>query len=135
MGETDFTGGEDKKVFFDPKKDFMGPLTLAAAVEKGGVEDQRVKVDSSRLVVFGNAEVLGNNEYRLSEGVSSDLTINILNWLLDREEVIGIPPKEKKEVTLSLDEKQLRSIALSVMVFLPGIVAFLGLISFWQRRS
>ena len=134
-GAVDYTGGDDKKVFFDPKKDHIGPLNLALAVEQGGVEDKRVKVDSSRLVIVGNAELLGDNAYRTSEGVSGDLTVNILNWLLDREDMIGIPPKEKKNVTLSLDDKQLRNIALGVMVFLPGIVAFLGLISFWQRRS
>ena len=54
---------------------------------------------------------------------------------VDREDVIGIPPKEKKNITLSLDEKQLRNIALAVMAILPGIVAFFGLLNFWQRRS
>jgi ABC-type uncharacterized transport system involved in gliding motility auxiliary subunit len=87
------------------------------------------------MVVVGNAELLTNNCYRLSEGVSNDLTVNVLNWLLDREEMIGIPPKEKKNTTLSLDDKQLRTIALNVMVFFPGIVAFLGVIIWWQRRS
>ncbi len=133
-GETEISG-DDKQVFFDPKKDHIGPLTLAAAVEKGGVDDQRVKVDSSRLVVVGNAELLSNNAYRLSEGVSADITVNVLNWLLDREDVIGIAPKEKKNVTLSLNEKQLRDIALGVMVLLPGIVAFFGLMNWWQRRA
>ena len=94
-----------------------------------------MKVDSSRLVVVGNPELLGNNAYRMSEGVSNDLTINVLNWLLDREEMIGIPPKEKKSVTLSFDDKQLRNIALAVMVFIPCIVAFFGLLTWWQRRS
>jgi hypothetical protein len=134
-GETDLAGGDEKQVFFDPKKDHMGPLTLAAAVEKGGVEDQRVKVDSSRLIIIGNAELLGANAYRLSEGISIDFTISALNWLLDREELIGIAPKEKKNVTLSLSEKQLGNIALGVMGIIPGIVAIFGLLSWWQRRS
>ena len=134
-GETDLSGGENKNVFFDPKRDHMGPLNLAVAVEKGAVQDERVKVESSRLVVVGNAELLGNNAYRLSEGASTDLTVNILNWLLDREEVIGIPPKEKKSLTISLDEKQLRNIALGVMGIVPGIVALFGLLVWWQRRS
>ncbi len=134
-GETDLSGGEDKQTFFDPKKDHMGPLTLAAAVEKGGVEDKRVKMDSSRLIVFGNAELLSNTSYRQTEGVSADLTINGLNWLLDREDLIGIAPKEKKNVTLSLNEKQLRDIALGVMVVIPGLVAFFGLLSWVQRRA
>jgi len=133
-GETDVATG-DEKVFFDPKKDHMGPLNLAVAVEKGGVEDKRVKMDSSRLVVVGNAELLGNSEYRLSEGVSNDLTVNVLNWLLDREDVMGIPPKEKKNVTLSFDEKQLSALKLTFMGIIPGIVALFGLINWWMRRS
>ena len=128
-GATDLSGGEDKQVFFDPKKDHIGPLTLAVAVEKGAVQDERVKVDSSRLIVIGNAELLNNSAYRLSEGVSNDLTVNILNWLLDREEVIGIPPKEKKNLTISLDEKQTRNIALGVMGVVPGHCRFV-----WSHR-
>jgi hypothetical protein len=134
-GETEFGTSDDKQIFFDPKKDHIGPLTLAAAVEKGGVEDQRVKVDSSRLIVVGNAELLGNNARRLSEGISTDLTVNALNWLLDREELSGIAPKEKKNVTLSLNEKQLRDIALGVMVIIPGLVALFGVLNWWQRRA
>ncbi|MDR3406256.1 MAG: Gldg family protein [Chthoniobacter sp.] len=133
-GETNLTSGDDK-VFFDPKKDHIGPLNLAVAVEKGGVEDQRVKMDSSRLVVVGNAELLGNNDYRLSEGVSADITVNVLNWLLDREDVMGIPPKEKKNVTLSFDEKQLFNLKLTLMGIIPGIVALFGLFNWWLRRS
>ncbi|HEY3897252.1 MAG TPA: GldG family protein [Chthoniobacter sp.] len=134
-GSTDLSGGEGKKVFFDPKRDHMGPLNIAVAVEKGGVEDQRVKMDSSRLVAVGNGEMLGNNAYRLSEGASLDITINVLNWLLDREDVIGIPPKEKTTLTISLDEKQLRNIAIWVMGIVPGIVALFGLIVWSQRRA
>ncbi len=133
-GETDIITA-DKQVTFDPKKDHMGPLVLAAAVEKGGVEDQRVKVDSSRLIVVGNAQLLGVGGYRSSEGISVDFTVSALNWLLDREELIGIAPKEKKNVTLSLNEQQIASIGLTVMGIIPGIVAVFGLLNWWQRRS
>ena len=133
-GETDLTG-DDTQAGFDPKKDHMGPLHLALAVEKGGVDDDRVKVETSRLIVIGNAELLGLNANRLSEGVSIDLAVNALNWLLDREELIGIPAKEKKNVILQLEDKQLRSIGIAVMAIIPGIVALLGLLNWSQRRS
>ncbi len=133
-GETDLTA-PDEQVFFDAKKDNAGPLNLALAVERGGVIDDRVKIETSRLVVLGNAEVLGIGARRLSEGITGDLAVNALNWLLDREEIIGIPAKEKKNVTFSLDEKQMGSIAIAVMVILPGIVALFGLLTWWQRRS
>ncbi len=133
-GETDLTG-DDSQVFFDPKKDHLGPLHLALAVERGGVADDRVKLEASRLVVVGNAEMIGAKAQRLSEGVTGDLAVNALNWLLDREELIGIAAKEKKNVTLTLEDAQLRNIGIGVMGLVPGIVAVFGLLNWWQRRS
>ena len=133
-GETDLTGDE-AQAGFDRNKDHDGPLHLALAVEKGGVADERVKVETSRLIVVGNAELLGLNANRLTEGVSIDLAVNALNWLLDREELMGIPAKEKKNVTLTLEDKQLHSIGIAVMAIIPGIVALFGLLNWWQRRS
>jgi hypothetical protein len=132
-GETDYATSDDRTPFLDTKKDHMGPLTIAAAAERGGVDG--VKVETSRLVVTGNAEMLGVNGYRQSEGVTVDFAINALNWLLDREELIGIPPKEKKNVTLVLTEKQIGNIALTVMGLVPGLAAMFGLLNWWSRRS
>jgi hypothetical protein len=134
-GETDNAGDSDRAPYFDTKKDHIGPLTLAAAVEQGGVADERVKVDTSRLFVVGNSELITNNGYRLSEGITMDLSVNALNWLLDRDEVVGIAPKEKKNIALTLDEKQLGQIAMAVMGIIPGFAAFLGFLSWWLRRA
>ncbi len=134
-GETDPIDNAERPAFFDPKKDHIGPLNIAVAAEKGGVADRRVKVDTSRLIVVGNAELLTNNAYRLSEGINIDFAVNALNWLLDREELVGIPPKEKKSVALSLNETQLRNLALALMVGVPGFVALLGFLNWWQRRA
>ena len=133
-GETDLTSG-DEKVFFDPKKDHIGPLNIGIAVEKGGVDDKRVKMDSSRLFVVGNAEMLTDKAAQTSETFTANLSVNVLNWLLDREELIGIPPKEKKSVTISLTEKQMGNLAWGVILLLPGIVAFFGVINWLQRRA
>lgn len=134
-GETDPVESEERPAFFDPAKDHIGPLTIAVAAEKGGVADRRVKVETSRLVVIGNAELLSNNAYRLAEGINLDVAVNALNWLLDREELAGIPPKEKKNIALSLNETQLRNLAIAVMAGVPGFVALLGLLNWWQRRT
>ena len=95
-GETNNTGEESAAA--PEKSDHMGALTLAAAVEQGGVADERVKVETARLFVAGNAELISNNGFRLSEGVTMDVAVNALNWLLDREAVAGIPPKEKNVI-------------------------------------
>lgn len=134
-GETDPVESEARPAFFDPSKDHIGPLTIGVAAEKGGLADTRVKVETSRLVVIGNSELLSNNAYRLAEGINLDVAVNALNWLLDREELAGIPPKEKKSIALSLSEKELRNLALAVMAAVPGFVAMLGLLNWLQRRA
>lgn len=134
-GEVDPGESDERPAFFDPSRDHLGPLTIAVAAEKGGVADRRVKVETSRLVVIGNAELLGNSTYRLAEGINLDVAVNALNWLLDREELVGIPPKEKTSIALSISETELRNLALAVMAGVPGFVAMLGLLNWLQRRS
>ncbi|MHA3773451.1 GldG family protein [Verrucomicrobiota bacterium sgz303538] len=136
-GETEYVSGESGRtspVYFDPKKDHQGPLTVAAAVEKGALEDPRVKVDSARMVVVGNAGFLLDDGLRLSD-VGIDFAVNSINWLLNREQIAGIPPKPKEPVRLSLDEKKMGRLALTVLGLIPGAVAVIGFATWWQRRS
>jgi len=132
-GETDL-GGDLKTAFFDPKKDHAPPVTIAASVEKGALEDVRVKVETSRMIVIGNAEVLSDKEGRLAEGSTEDFAVNGLNWLLAHDEAIGIPPKEKKAVPTNLKEEQLSRIAWIVMGDIPVFFAVLGLL-IWAARG
>jgi hypothetical protein len=132
-GETDLTG-DLKNAYFDPKKDHPAPVTIGASVEKGAIEDVRVKVETARMIVIGNAEVLSDQEGRLTEGVTEDFVINALNWALAHEEAIGIPPKEKKTVTINLDEKQLMGIVWITMYCIPFFFAAIGLI-IWAMRG
>ncbi|MGV3532064.1 MAG: GldG family protein, partial [Chthoniobacteraceae bacterium] len=134
-GETEFKSGESKPVYFDPQKDKIGPVTIGAALEKGAMEDPRVKVETARMVFFGNAGFLTDDGLRLSE-VGIDLAMNALNWITNRDEMIaGIAPKEKKPVSLHLDEKQLGILLLTVLGIIPAIVGLIGFATWWQRRA
>jgi hypothetical protein len=132
-GETEYKGAKETP-FFDPKKDHQGPLTLAAAVEKGALADARVKVETSRLIAVGNAGWLTDEGLRQAE-VGVDFAMNSLNWLLNREQLIGIPPKTKEPVRLDLNESKLSKLAFTVIVLIPGIVAALGFGVWLVRRS
>jgi hypothetical protein len=57
-----------------------------------------------------------------------------LNWLLNREDLIGIPPKAEQQFTLNLTEDQLQKIELLVMVIMPVAVAMVGGVVWAQRR-
>jgi len=123
-----------QRIEFNEGKDAAGPLNVIAAAEKGGVEDDRVNLESSRLVVAGNADFL------LSDAVQQvrtnlDFTLASMNWLMAREELIGIVPKVKQSFRLDLSEKQVSRLSLLTMVLLPLSVATFGVFVWWRRRA
>ncbi len=132
-GETEFAGKKETP-FFDPKKDHQGPLTIAAAVEKGVVGDAQVKVETARMLVAGNAGWLTDDGLRIAE-VGIDFAMNSMNWLLNRETLIGIPPKAKEAVHLDLDETKLMKLAFTVILIIPGLVLPIGIGVWIMRRS
>lgn len=133
-GETEFVPRDPRTPTKDASKDHLGPLKLAVALEKGGIEDPRVKVETSRMVVVGNYAFVTNEGLRVSEA-GLDFSINAINWLINREHLAGIPPKPKQAVRLSLNEKQMGRLALTVIGIIPCIVAVLGSFAWWRRRA
>src|SRR5262249_33900585 len=117
----------------DPSREKEGPFSIAVAVEKGGVEG--VKVDTSRMVVVANADFLTDSGLQQSSS-ELDFGMNSINWNLSREQTVGvgIPPKEKKLVALTLNESAQRQLAGGLILALPGLVMVFGIISWLQRR-
>jgi hypothetical protein len=130
-GETKYQDMETTGVSYDPKEDISAPLTIAASAEKGALPDASVNVDTSRLIVTGNSDFVTNEA--LSEA-NVDFVVAGLNWLLNREELIGIPPKEEHQFSLNLTDDQMQKIELLVMVVMPVAVAMVGGFVWAQRR-
>ncbi|MEI6560806.1 MAG: GldG family protein [Verrucomicrobiota bacterium] len=126
-GETRYTENE---VFFDPKEDHIDPI-VAASAEKGAPVDDRVRLDSSRLIAVGSSAFLSNQTITEAD---MDFVLNSLNWLLDREEVIGIAPKTAHNLSLNLTQAQLSLMALLVMGAIPAGAGVLGIIVWLKRR-
>jgi len=132
-GKADYNVGQGDEIIFDPKKDRAQPLIIAASVEKGALNDTRVQVESARMIVAGNCEFIADAS--LSEANANlDFTLNGIDWLLDREELIGIAPKESKTFSLNLTDDQIGNIVLLTMFAMPGIIALFGLAVWWKRR-
>lgn len=130
-GETEYSPTGGSTVYFDPKKDKGPPLTLAASLERSAPTDTRVQIDSGRMVVVANSDFI--NSDALTEA-NVDFVLSCFNWLLNREDLIGIAPKPTRAFSLSLSDDQLQSIAVLVLVAIPSIAAFLGIISWIKRR-
>ena len=133
-GETDYYSDDETLLQFDPAKDKGEPLTIAASVEKGGSADERVQINSARLVVVGNSTFIQNNALTQDQQ-GLDFVSASLNWLLSREQMIGIAPKIPQTLTFSLDEKALSSLRWVILVLLPLVPALLGLVVWWRRRA
>jgi hypothetical protein len=130
-GETELGGGA--QVFYDATKDHAGPLTMAVAAEKGLLEDQRVKVETARMIVAGNTGFLTDEGVQLS-GVGIDFAVNAINWTFNREVIAGIPPKSKDKLKLSIDEEKMNWLAILVILCIPASVGAIG-VMVWVRRS
>lgn len=133
FAEKDYKTDDQAKFQADAKQSSNVPLTIGAAVEKGGSADQRVQMNSPRLVVVSNATFVEDNAITQDQQ-GLDFISGGVNWLLSREQLIGIAPKIPKPLTFSLSEEALRRLRWIVLVFMPLVPAVIGTLVWWQRR-
>jgi sterol desaturase/sphingolipid hydroxylase (fatty acid hydroxylase superfamily) len=75
----------------------------------------------------------GSNLHR--SGGSIAFFLNSINWLIDRQQLISIPPKEVRKFKLVIQKPDLDRLFFTVVGGLPGMVALLGILVWWRRRS
>jgi ABC-type uncharacterized transport system involved in gliding motility auxiliary subunit len=138
-GETDIAHLD--KVAKDAR-DVPGPVPLAVAVATG--TDKPADPDSPtpapkpnpqglRLVVFGDSDFADNQLLQANVGNSVMLS-GALDWLIQRDSLLGIPPKKTEQVHLSLSKSELRSVYLLSLLVLPGLGVVLGVWIYFRRR-
>jgi gliding motility-associatede transport system auxiliary component len=133
FAETDYNSDNQVKLQADAQKAADVPLTIAASAERGGSADARVQVNSSRLVAVSNATFVQDTAI-MQDQAALDFVSGAVNWLLSREQMIGIAPKIPKPLTFSLDPEALRRLFWIVLVLMPLIPAAIGTFVWWQRR-
>ncbi len=127
-GEVDWRTAGVNGVDYDAGKDRTENLVVAATVER----------NDSDLPEAGRLLVVSNAKYLLDDNItqqSADFTLAAVNWLLRREALVGIPPREMKLYTLTLPDTQLSQIFLLVVVAMPATAALAGLALWWRRRA
>jgi len=116
--------------------DTPGPAAVGIAVERstgaaGEASDESGGDTSYRMVVFGDSDFL--TDLDIANAGNSVLAANAFNWLVAREELVGIPPRDVEQVSLFLTQQQMRNLLLLVLIAMPG-AAILGGILVWRRR-
>ena len=131
-GETNYAPNQPKGVHYDDGIDHGQPLYVAASADRGGVEDDRVEVQTSRLIVAGSSQ-FAFDASATPQGM--DFLLSSINSLLDRGKLSGVTAKSVTHFALNLTDEQLRRIALCTMVVLPGLCGLAGILVWWRRRT
>ncbi|HEY0791139.1 MAG TPA: GldG family protein [Chthoniobacterales bacterium] len=118
---------------FVPGRDLPPPLTVGWVLEKGAIPDQRVQVAGSRMMVLGNADFISDAALNRS-AADGDFAVLILNWLTDRELLLGIPPKQPRFYSLDFSGGQLNFIFAVVVLGVPAVFGFAGFFVWLVRR-
>ncbi len=125
-GETDFAGLQaQQQPAFDPKADFAGPLTLAAAAEKSAT--------NSRVVVFGDAVFVSDKYFDFAG--NGDIFINSVDWAAQQANLINLTPHTPTTRTFN-PPGQLAFIVILIgsVIVVPGLVVAAGISNWLARR-
>jgi hypothetical protein len=131
-GETAYQPNQPGGVAYQDGIDNGQPLIIGASAVREAVENDRVGVQSSRLIV------MGSSQFAFNAGLSRpglDLLVGCVNSLIDRGSVSGITPKNATRFTLQLTDLQMSRLALLVVVGIPALAAALGLLVWLTRRA
>lgn len=131
-GETNYVPNASRGVRYEDGIDHGQPLTVAASADRGGVEDDRVEVQTSRLIVVGSSQ-FAFDASATPQGM--DFLLSSISSLLDRGKLTGVTAKSVTHFALNLTDGQLGRIALFAMVVIPGLSALAGLLVWWRRRT
>jgi hypothetical protein len=122
-GETNLADLETKVEKDD--KDVAGPVPLAVAAETGTVK-------RARVVVVGDADFASTGG--IANAANLYLLTSSVNWLLDREALVSIPPKSTDQVAVVLSRGDIARITLFVLLILPACAIGLGIVVWFRRR-
>ena len=117
-------------VTFRQGKDVRGPLSVAVSgsVSAGSGEQRK----EGRFVAMGTSSGAANS-YLGFQG-NRDLVMNMVNWLAADEDLISIRAKAPDSQTLTLNQKQMRTILLGGIFGLPLLIIAAGFTVWFRRR-
>jgi hypothetical protein len=116
---------------FTPETDLPGPVSLAMAAERRAASQLGINIPGGRVAVFGTRDLFVNRRIHALGNLT--LFFGTLNWMLDRDQMLAIPPRPIDSYQLTVSQAQLRHIALAFLL-VPGAVALFGIAVTWMRK-
>jgi len=119
------------RISYDADRDLAGPVPLATVAERRTGSRMDLNLPGGRLIAFGNGAIAANEHF--SQPGNRLLMANTVNWLLDRDELLNIPPRRIESMSLALTQDDLSMLAQRFLI-VPGALALLGLFVYLLRR-
>ncbi len=111
------------EIYFD-KNDIRGPLVLGAGIQAPGI---------GRLAVIGDSDFIRNRF--IDTGGNKDLILNVVNWLLYRENKVSVRAKQIKNTKIALGTSQQKLFYWLFSVIIPLLIIIFGLVIYFIKRS
>jgi hypothetical protein len=102
-------------------------------VEKGKIREVTAERGTTRLVVVGDSMFWGNQ--MLEAAGNRDFASLALNWLLDRSQLLAIPPRPIKEYKLIMTQSQMSAVRWILLAGMPASILLVGLLVSVRRRK
>lgn len=116
-----------------PGMDPPDRLGLIVASERLNVRDNLpFSVRGGKLVVFGSGDVIANGRI---DAASLHVMLNAVNWSVDRDHALAIPPRTIERFHLSLTSTDFTRLRYALLLGLPGGALLIGLLVYWTRRT
>jgi len=128
-GETRY---HEESPVFNKEEDTAGNIYLAAAVIRGQANSDATKDLVSKMVVIANSDFLSTNNTRPEQ---VDFVKSSVNWLMGREELIGVGPRKLYRNKITLLDSHSTFINRIILFFLPALSILIALIVWNMRRA
>jgi ABC-type uncharacterized transport system involved in gliding motility auxiliary subunit len=109
--------------------DVAGPVAVGVVAESTLTAPGK---KAMRLAAIGDSDFAGNQLLQANQA-NALLLANTLNWLVEREALLGIPPKKTEQVRLTLTADEIHRVYF-VAALLPLLAVALGGYVFSRRR-
>jgi len=128
-GETKYT---EENPQFNKEEDSSAPLYLAAAILRGQATSDENASLVSKMVIIGNTDFLTTKKTRPEQ---ADFVKSSVNWLIGREDLIGIGPRKLYRHKITILDAHNTFISQLVLIFLPALSILTALIVWNMRRA
>lgn len=117
----------------NPRVDARGRISLACAMEAIPSDQSGLEKIASRLIVLGDSQSWNN--LHLSKGGNRDFASLSMNWLLERDTLMGgLGPRPIREFRMDIPEQTLKQLQWVLLLILPSGVFAVGFLIWLKRR-